>query len=166
MLQTFPDTAQATNQVQRFTVPAMPFSHPSLASSTTSTVFAPISIEIPPFASLEVTTKAVGDSYALARQFSVDAQDDYVKTLLKLFNSVRPETSVPTFSSLGQLGPLDGLRSYQVASRNNLPSLGIHAWTLNNQLNLSLAWCPGRFNSEIVDSFWSNWINALEQLSL
>lgn len=79
------------------------------------------------------------------------------------FAACRPETSVPTFSSLGRLAEVQELNRYQVAARNNLPSMGIHAWTLKGQLNLSLSWAPARFNRDHIDKFWSTWISAIKQ---
>ncbi|KAJ9477294.1 hypothetical protein PHBOTO_006521 [Pseudozyma hubeiensis] len=73
---------------QTFTIAAMPFHRPTSISGATSTIFAPISIQIQPGATMEQTALAVADSFAFARRFSMDVQDEYNKILLKLFTSI------------------------------------------------------------------------------
>ena len=55
------------------------------------------------------------------------------------------QNSLPTLSSIGDLGLIRGIQAYQIGSRNSQPNIGIHAWTLNHQLNVTLAYAPNRF---------------------
>lgn len=83
------DVGVGEREAQTFTVAAMPFIHPTGKAGATSTIFAPISVQVKSGQDVEDTAKAVAESFALARRFTVDVQDDYVKTLLKLFSSIR-----------------------------------------------------------------------------
>lgn len=73
----------------------------------------------------------------------------------------------PTLNSLGNLTRLpQACQGLQVAARNNLPTLGAHAYTVNGSLMTSMAWCPGRFVQTELDTCWNTWTAMIESVSV
>lgn len=56
---------------------------------------------------------------------------------------------------------MDGVSDINIATRNNRPTLGVHAYTVNGSLTVSFAWCPGRFDDRELSVFWDTFIKLL-----
>ncbi|WOO85308.1 uncharacterized protein LOC62_06G008809 [Vanrija pseudolonga] len=99
---------------------------------------------------------------------SVASQESYISTMLRVYQAQRNAKSTiafPTVNSLGNLSPLlDAYTGVQVATRNNLPTLGVHAYTLGGCLNLSMAWCSSRFESEEIEKFWTTFLRLVVEI--
>ncbi|PWN47601.1 hypothetical protein IE53DRAFT_390268 [Violaceomyces palustris] len=160
----------AGSEDETFTLPAMLFSRLQRKEPEdpiySATTFCPTSVTIPSGSSLVQTALNVRESFRQALAFEVSCQETYIDGIIKLYSAVQaghvpmPTTTIPTLSSLGDLdsdgGPFQGLKGYQIGSRNNQPSLGVHAWTLGREFHLSLSWCPGRFQEEQLEAFWDH----------
>ncbi|EPQ31823.1 acetyltransferase [Pseudozyma flocculosa PF-1] len=159
---------------ERFTVPAMLFSRMSSLAveergAFMATTFAPTSVEVRRDGDVWTTAHEVRKSFADALHMDPAAQETYVGAMIAMVQAAAtPTTAIPTLSSLG---PLDAageagwsqVKSYEVASRNNQPSLGVHAWSLHGRLCFSLAWCPGRFDQDALKLFWDGLVRIVHE---
>lgn len=58
----------------------------------------------------------------------------------------------------------EACRALHVATRNTLPTMGAHVYTVNGALNVSLAWCPDRFLATEIEVCWQTWLAIMESV--
>ncbi|KAN0066587.1 hypothetical protein ACQY0O_000681 [Thecaphora frezii] len=186
------DEVQHSNKVEeeeeeegeaRFTVPAMLFSRkrdvlPAYSDGAFMAVtFCPTSLAVEPGEDVWKVAHKVKESWKRAKDFDPAAQETYVGAMVNMVEAKKREATttlatvaIPTLSSLGALDAeaeeretWKDVEKYEIASRNNQPSLGVHAWSLHGQLNVAIAWCKGRFEEESVEWFWNRVLQRLEE---